>query len=127
MEDEPIVNLVPNAQAGDWLAANIPRFECPAAELSADVAEWIADYPALTIEAENALAVELGLRPGDLLLDYPTKTQMLSLDIPVLRRDGGIRRLTAEGWEGSMNLPKLSEELYRSARLFVNCISFYLI
>ena len=91
-------------------------FECPAAELSADTAEWIADDPALTADAENALAVELGLQAGDVLLDYPTKTQMLGLDIPVLRRDGGIRRLTAEGWEGSMNLPKLSEELYHSAR-----------
>lgn len=91
-------------------------FECPAAELSAETAEWIADDPALTTDAENALAIELGLNPGDLLLDYPTKTQMLGLDIPVLRREGSIRRLTAEGWEGSMNLPKLSEELYRSAR-----------
>ena len=27
-----------------------------------------------------------------------------------------IRRLTAEGWEGAINLPTLSEELYRSAR-----------
>jgi hypothetical protein len=50
------------------------------------------------------------------LLDYPQKTQMLGLDIPVLRRDGGVRRLTAEGWEGAINLPKLSEELYGSAR-----------
>ena len=91
-------------------------FECPAAELSADVAEWIADDPVLTAAAENALAIELGLQPGELLLDYPTKTQMLGLDIPVQRRDGSIRRLTAEGWEGAMNLPKLSEELYRSAR-----------
>ena len=91
-------------------------FECPAAELSADVAEWIADDPALTVEAENALAIELGMQPGELLLDYPTKTQMLGLDIPVRRRDGTVRRLTAEGWEGAMNLPKLSEELYHSAR-----------
>lgn len=91
-------------------------FECPAAELPDDTAEWIADDPALTRSVEDALATELGFQPGDLLLDYPTKTQMLGLDIPVRRRDGGIRRLTAEGWEGSMNLPKLSEELYRSAR-----------
>ena len=27
-----------------------------------------------------------------------------------------LRRLTAEGWQGSINLPKLSEEFYRSAR-----------
>ena len=91
-------------------------FECPAAELAVETAEWIAEDPALTLEAENALAVELGLQPGDLLLDYPTKTEMLGLDIPVRRRDGTIRRLTAEGWEGAMNLPKLSEELYHSAR-----------
>ena len=91
-------------------------FEAPAADLPGDTAEWIADQPALTRQAEDSLAVELGLRPGELLLDYPTKTQMLSLDIPVRRRDGSVHRLTAEGWRGAMNLPKLSEELYRSAR-----------
>ena len=32
------------------------------------------------------------------------------------RRDGTVRRLTAAGWEGAINLPKLSEELYGSAR-----------
>jgi hypothetical protein len=68
------------------------------------------------MEAENALAGELGLQPGEVLLDYPTKTQMLGLDIPVRRRDGSVRRLTAAGWEGAMNLPKLSDELYQSAR-----------
>ena len=44
-------------------------------------------------------------QPGELLLDYPVKTQMLGLDIPVLRRNGSVRRLTAEGWEGAINLP----------------------
>ena len=91
-------------------------FECPAADLPGDAAEWIADDRALTVAVENLLAREVGLAPGELLLDYPAKTQMLGLDIPVLRRDGSVRRLTAEGWEGAINLPKLSEELYRSAR-----------
>jgi hypothetical protein len=91
-------------------------FECPAAELPPEGGEWIADDRALVVEVEDRLARELGLAPGELLLDYPTKTQMLGLDIPVLRRDGSVRRLTAEGWEGAVNLPKLSEELYRSAR-----------
>jgi HD superfamily phosphohydrolase len=91
-------------------------FECPAAELPEDAGEWIADEPALTRQAEDALAIEIGMQPGDLLLDYPVKTQMLGLDIPVRRRGGEIRRLTAAGWEGAVNLPKLSEELYRSAR-----------
>jgi len=65
---------------------------------------------------EDQLAREFALAPGELLLDYPAKTQMLGLDIPVLRRDGGVRRLTVSGWAGAINLPKLSEELYRSAR-----------
>ncbi|MEO7713098.1 MAG: HD domain-containing protein [Gemmatimonadaceae bacterium] len=91
-------------------------FECPAAELPAGAGEWIAEDRALVVAVEDQLARELGLAPGDILLDYPTKTQMLGLDIPVLRRDGSVRRLTAAGWEGAINLPKLSEELYGSAR-----------
>jgi HD superfamily phosphohydrolase len=91
-------------------------FECPAAELPPGAGEWIADDRALVVAVEDQLARELGLAAGELLLDYPTKTQMLGLDILVLRRDGGVRRLTAEGWEGAINLPKLSEELYGSAR-----------
>jgi uncharacterized protein len=91
-------------------------FECPAAELPAGRGEWIADDRALVVAVEDQLAREVGLSPGELLLDYPVKTQMLGLDIPVLRRNGSVRRLTAEGWEGAINLPTLSEELYRSAR-----------
>ncbi|HTK49825.1 MAG TPA: HD domain-containing protein [Gemmatimonadaceae bacterium] len=91
-------------------------FECPAAELPPDAGEWIADEHALVTAVEDRLARELGLGAGELLLDYPAKTQMLGLDIPVLRRDGSVRRLTAEGWEGAINLPTLSQELYRSAR-----------
>jgi HD superfamily phosphohydrolase len=91
-------------------------FECPAAVLPPGCGEWIADDRALVVAVEDQLARELGLAPGELLLDYPTKTQMLGLDIPVRSRDGGVRRLTAEGWEGAINLPKLSEELYGSAR-----------
>ena len=91
-------------------------FECPAAYLPADAAEWIADDRALTVTVENALAREVGLAPGELLLDYPVKTQMLGLDLLVQRPSGEVRRLTAAGWEGAINLPKLSEEFYRSAR-----------
>jgi HD superfamily phosphohydrolase len=91
-------------------------FECPAAELPPDAGEWIADDRALVVAVEDRLAGELGLGAGEVLLDYPAKTQMLGLDIPVRRRDGSVRRLTAAGWEGAINLPRLSEELYGSAR-----------
>ena len=91
-------------------------FECPAAYLAPEAGEWIADDHDLTTAVENALADELSLEPGELLLDYPTKTQMLGLDLLVQRSYGEVRRLTAEGWKGAINLPKLSEEFYRSAR-----------
>jgi len=91
-------------------------FECPAAELPPDIGEWIADDRQLVVRVEDQLAAELGMKPGEVLLDYPMKTQMLGLDIPVRRRNGSVRRLTAAGWEGAVNLPKLSEDLYGSAR-----------
>ena len=91
-------------------------FECPAAELRPEAGEWIAEDRRLVVAVEDRLAGELGLAPGELLLDYPTKTQMLGLDILVVRRGGSVRRLTAAGWEGAVNLPQLSEELYATAR-----------
>jgi HD superfamily phosphohydrolase len=91
-------------------------FECSAADLPREAIEWISEDPSRARATEDRMARDLGLAPGDLLLDYPAKTQMLGLDIPVLQKHGGVRRLTAEGWSGSMNLPKLSEELYQSAR-----------
>lgn len=33
-----------------------------------------------------------------------------------MRRSGDVRRLTAAGLEGAINLPVLSEQLYQSAR-----------
>ena len=120
--DEGLLHELASRAPSSLLAALRERrlykrvFECPAAELPPEGGEWIADDRALVVAVEDRLARDAGLAPGELLLDYPTKTQMLGLDIPVLRRDGSVRRLTAAGWEGAVNLPKLSEELYRSAR-----------
>ena len=90
--------------------------EVPAGELGTNAPEWIAEDRALVVEVENALAREVGADPGAVLLDYPAKTQMLGYDIAVLRRDGRVERISAEGWTGAINLPKMSDELYRSAR-----------
>ncbi len=91
-------------------------FECPAAELEEDVGEWMAADRARAVEVENALAMECGLAPGELLLDYPEKTQMLGLDIPVVRRTGEVTQLTSAGLKGAIHLPQMSQQLYRSAR-----------
>jgi HD superfamily phosphohydrolase len=120
--DEGLLNELERRAPSPLLSALRARrlykraFECPAADLEPGCAEWIADDRALTLRAEDAMAREVGLAPGELLLDFPTKTQMLELDIPVLRRGGDVRQLRAEGWEGAINLPTLAEQLYRSAR-----------
>jgi hypothetical protein len=90
--------------------------EIPAADLPADAGDWIANDWRRTMETENSLARSLGLSAGELLLDYPAKTEMLGLDLPVLRRGGVVEQLTRQTSGGSINLPKLSEDLYRSAR-----------
>jgi uncharacterized protein len=91
-------------------------FECPASELSDGMGEWIASDWTRASAVADRLATHVGLRPGELLLDYPVKTQMLGLDIPVQRRSGAVHRLTAAGLDGSINLPSLSDALYQSAR-----------
>lgn len=119
--DEGLMHRLESARPSALLAALKERqlykraAEWPAAELDANL-EWIASDRARVARAEAALAKEFGLGKGELLLDYPQKTQMLGLDIPVLRRTGEVERLTGEGWIGTINLPSLSEELYESAR-----------
>jgi uncharacterized protein len=120
--DEGLMHRLESAFPTQLLAALKERklykraAEWPAAELDDDTTEWIASDRKRVNDAENLLAKEFGLAPGELLLDYPAKTQMLGLDIPVLRRSGKVERLTGEGWIGTINLPSLSEELYKSAR-----------
>ena len=92
-------------------------FECAAGDLPEGVGDWIAVELDRVRDTEDALAGQLGLAPGELLLDFPEKPQMLGLDLPVRLRGGQVHRLTREGLPGSINLPALSDELYRSARV----------
>lgn len=91
-------------------------FECPAAELPDGFGEWIVTDTDRIARAEQTLADELGVAAHEVLLDYPAKTQMLGLDMPVVRRDGGVEQLTTSGLTGAIHLPRLSDQLYRSAR-----------
>jgi uncharacterized protein len=90
--------------------------ERPAGEMEEGVVDWLADDRERVRAAENAMANELGLQPGELLLDFPRKEQMLGLDIALERRDRKVQRLTDRGLAGAINLPTLSRELYRTAR-----------
>jgi uncharacterized protein len=120
--DEGLLHRLEHAYPGPILDALRGRrlykraLEWPASQLDDGFGEWIATDREKTRNAEDELAQQLGLAPGTVLLDFPMKTQMLGLDIPVQRRSGEVERLTGQGWPGTINLPSLSEELYRSAR-----------
>ncbi len=90
--------------------------EWPAVALDEGFGDWIAEDRERVVDIEDSLARQAGLAPGELLLDYPLKTQMLGLDLPVVRRDGTVERLTDSGWKGTIDLPSLSDQLYRSTR-----------
>ncbi len=90
--------------------------EWPASRIESELGDWSGRSRAWMLAAENRLAKELGLLPGAVLLDFPGKTQMLGLDIPVEKRSGTIERLTGQSLMGTINLPSLSDELYASAR-----------
>ena len=92
-------------------------FECSSTELNGGQGDWIANDRERVIETEDALARELGVAPGAVLLDYPEKPRMLGLDLPVRMRGGEVRRLGASGWPAAINLPLLSQELYESTRV----------
>lgn len=87
-----------------------------ASEVTAAPEPWVAEDPDLSERVEDALAVELGLAPGELLLDFPARDDMLAVDLPLRTRDGSVERLTGEGRAGHLGLPRIAGELYRSAR-----------
>jgi hypothetical protein len=66
---------------------------------------------------EDRLASELDLEPGEVVVDFPIKARMFELDLLLEMRGGEVIRLGAEGRTGLIDLPRLAEELYRTARV----------
>ena len=90
--------------------------DLPASDVPADAQPWLSEDADLLERVENAVAVEAGLRPGQLLLDFPARTSMLAVDLPLRTRSGAIDRLTDAGRAGQLGLPRVADALYESAR-----------
>ena len=88
------------------------------AELPVPLPPWVHGDPRRLAQAEDALARAVGLGPAELLIDLPYKEAMLGLDLPIVRRDGTVERLTQEGWPGRMDLPPIADTLAESACRF---------
>lgn len=91
-------------------ALDLPASEVPGS------GEWLDADPALVERVEDAVAMEAGLAPSELLIDFPARPTMLAVDIALSTRDGRVERLTEEGRAGHLGLPRIGAELYRSAR-----------
>ncbi len=92
------------------------QLDMPASDVAEGVGGWVEEDPGRLEQAENELASEMGLPPGGLLLDYPARESMLSVDLPLRTRSGTVERLTDEGRAGQLGLPRVADALYQSAR-----------
>lgn len=87
-----------------------------AIELPPDAPEWPSEDPDLLERVEDRLTSELGLAGGELFLDFPAKREMLTIDLPLVKRDGGVTHLSGSEAARYLGLPRVAAELYRSAR-----------
>jgi hypothetical protein len=90
--------------------------DLPASDIGPDAGEWVDADPALLERVEDRVAAEVGLLPNELLIDFPARANMLSVDLPLRTRSGAIERLTDRGRAGQLGLPRIASELYQSAR-----------
>jgi hypothetical protein len=79
---------------------------------------WIAQDTELLRLLEEHLAARMGLGAREVFVDYPEKPRMMGLDLLALRRGGAVQRLTGGGSAGLIDLPRVSGELYHTARVF---------
>jgi HD superfamily phosphohydrolase len=80
--------------------------------------EWFYSDPGLRARLEDQFAVEMGLPTGSVLLDYPEKPRMMGLDLLLRERSGEVKRLPESGRAGLIDLPRVADGLYHTARVF---------
>jgi HD superfamily phosphohydrolase len=133
--DEGLLHLLESrtadARAGStaaWVGAQIAALrvrrlpkrasEIVAGELpGGDASSWLATDSPIKRAVEERIARELNLHPGDVYLDFPAKGAMFHLNLLVQRRAGEVLRIGPSGQEGLIDLPRVADELYRTARV----------
>jgi HD superfamily phosphohydrolase len=122
--EEPAARRVAERWLPALRARRLPKraLEIPGETLRAaqplPVDGWMAADAELRHLLEERLAEAMDLPAGGVFVDYPEKPRMMGLDLLVLRRDGSVQRLTAGGRAGLIDLPRVSDELYHTARVF---------
>ena len=90
--------------------------DLPASDVPTDLQPWVVQDPDLLELVEDASAQRVGLPSGGVLLDFPARSSMLGVNLPLRTRRGTVERLTDAGRAGHLGLPRVADELYRSAR-----------
>ena len=107
--------------AGRWLPAlrnrRLPRraLELSVYDFEGVEPSWLSAPTERKRRFEDALAAELGLESGEVMIDFPRKPGMFQLDFLVERRSGAVERLDEAGMPGIVDLPKLGRELHTTA------------
>lgn len=110
--------------AGRWLPflreRRLPKRACELTAADLDgvrVAPWVRGDSAMKRAREDLLAAELELEPGEVVIDFPERGPMFRMDLLIGRRSGEVVRLGPAGIPGVMDLPRVVDGLYRSARV----------
>ncbi len=110
--------------AGRWIPAlrqrRLPKraLELTAADLGGEaLAPWVAGDGPEKRTVEDRLAGELGLEPGEVVIDFPARSSLFELDLLVLRRSGRTQRLGGEGLSGMLDLPRVGGALSQTAKV----------
>jgi hypothetical protein len=120
--DDALMELLISHEPGGLAASIRARrlhkraLDLPASEVPGNVQPWVAGDPELLERVEDAVARQAGLSPGGLLIDFPARSAMLGVNIALRIRSGVVERLTDAGRAGHLGLPRVADELYRSAR-----------
>ncbi|HEY3012072.1 MAG TPA: HD domain-containing protein [Gemmatimonadales bacterium] len=115
---ELLIDRDRNALAASIRARRLHKraLDLPASDVRGDVQAWVGEDPDLLERAEDAIAAQVGLSPGGLLIDFPARSAMLGVNLPLRTRSGAVERLTDAGRAGHLGLPRVADELYHSAR-----------
>jgi uncharacterized protein len=115
---ELLISREPHGLAASIRARRLHKraLDLPASDVPGDVQPWVAGDPDLLERVEDFIADQVGLVPGGVLIDFPARSAMLGVDLPLRTRTGAVERLTDAGRAGHLGLPRVADELYRSAR-----------
>jgi HD superfamily phosphohydrolase len=116
----PSANRIADRWLPDLRNRRLPKraLEMTAADLDGwKPHDWVMGDSPRKRELEDEIAADLDLEPGEVVIDFPFKSAMFQLDVLVRRRRGEVVRLDAEGIPGVIDLPRVAEELYRTARI----------